>query len=121
MSIDPSGKRIAITEAQGSRILELDTRHSRVVTPQGMVGDWVHVAWTADGDALIGTVLGLDGQGNGIVRLSLEGETEVLWRHDDQVVFEPVVSPGGDHLAVRVKRYRSDLMLLDFNDNARGR
>ncbi len=121
VSIDPSGKRIAITEAQGSRILELDTRHSRVVTPQGMVGDWVHVAWTADGDALIGTVLGLDGQGNGIVRLSLEGETEVLWRHDDQVVFEPVVSPGGDHLAVRVKRYRSDLMLLDFNDNARGR
>jgi WD40 repeat protein len=98
--LSPDGSRIAFgkLENQSSHIRVLDLASGK--TREISVKDWSNltsVGWSADGQSLFAATWG--SKGGSILRVSLNGKTQLMYKAAGMQLERPVPSPDGRYLA----------------------
>ena len=98
--LSPDGRRIAVLEGLSGRIhiLSFTGEAMRVINTNGMEATQF-INWTADGKALF--VSRPTRRGFELLRLDLNGNSEVFWEERGGLGTSALPSPDGKHLAIR--------------------
>src|SRR5208283_4574804 len=118
--LSPDGRRIAVLEGLSGRIhiLSLTGEAMRVINTNGMEATQF-INWTADGKALF--VSRPTRRGFELLRLDLNGNSEVLWEERGGLGTSALPSPDGKHLAIRGWSVTSNFwMMTNFSERMIG-
>ena len=107
--ISPDGTRVAYERSGGIRILELATRATRVVVPQGSRPSWTH-----DGTALVFVRrdVAVAGLIHRLMKVTLETGVLDTLSADTVDAYEPVASPVDGRIVLRVLSRQNTLQSL---------
>lgn len=98
--LSPDGSRLAFgkLESQGGhiRVLDLASGKAREISVKGW-SNLTSVGWSADGQSLFAATWG--SKGGSILRVSLDGKTQLLYKALGMQLERPVPSPDGHYLA----------------------
>ena len=111
-ALSPDGTRIAVLSMLEGRIHILSL--SRNAMEEFAVKGWKSldsVAWTADGKALF--VSNHTQDGSVLLHVSLQGNSQVLWRQEGGVGTFGIPSPDGRHLAIMGWTLNSNIWMME--------
>jgi Tol biopolymer transport system component len=113
-NVSADGGRVAVVN--GGRTIKLVNLHNgsvrKVRIAPGIYSR--HVAWDASGSALFVGGMILHGEGgHALYRVSLSGQSRLLWRTTDRWFGEPVPSPDGKQVALAARTTQAQVWMLE--------